>query len=97
MALKLEWDLEKEQRNLAKHGLDFSIAEFVVRDPLSIIVEDRFENGEHRHHWIGVVGSKCFVLVHAYPDPTDDMWIRVISLRQATPAERKRYEEGGYD
>jgi uncharacterized DUF497 family protein len=95
--MRLEWDLDKEKKNIAKHGLDFSIALLVVRDALSIIVEDRFENGEHRYHWIGMLGSKCLVLVHAYPDPGDDTWIRVISLRQATPAERKQYEEGGYD
>jgi uncharacterized DUF497 family protein len=89
----LEWDDAKEKANVTKHGVDFSFAEHVVTDPLCALVYDRLENGEHRYHAVAVVGRKCLVVVHAYPDPDDESHIRVIGLREATPHERKRYEE----
>jgi uncharacterized DUF497 family protein len=43
------------------------------------------------------VGGALTVLpvVHTFPDPDDNEKVRVIGLRQATPRERKRYEEEG--
>ncbi len=94
--MRITQDRNKEQRNRAKHGLDFSFAEAVCADPLAAIVYDRFENGEHRFHLIGAVGPgpKVLLVVHTYPDPQDEEWIHVIGLREATPKERKQYEEG---
>ncbi len=66
----LEWDEAKERRNVQKHGLDFSLARLLVRDPLGIVVYDRFENGEHRYHLLATVGATCLVLVHTYPTRT---------------------------
>ncbi len=62
-----------------------------------MVVYDRYEHGEVRYHAIGMVGNRCLVLVHSYPDPEDDEWVRVIGLREATAAERKRYEKGDRD
>jgi uncharacterized protein len=88
---------ENEQTNLRKHGLDFSLAEAVFRDPLAATVYDRFEGGEHQWHPIGAVagGFRILLVVHTYPDSEDDEWVHVIGLREATRNERKRYEEGG--
>ncbi len=91
--MKIDWHEEKQQRNIAKHKLDFSFAWYACTDPLAVVVYDRYENGEHRYHAIGVVGGKCLVVVHTHPDPNDEDWIRVIGLREATAHERKRYEE----
>jgi uncharacterized DUF497 family protein len=91
--MRITRDKSKEKDNISKHGLDFSFAPYIAADPLGVLVYDRYENGEHRYHAIGVVGGKCLVLVHTYPDPDDDDWIRVIGLREATAHERKRYEE----
>jgi uncharacterized DUF497 family protein len=88
---------DKEEENKRKHGLDFSFAPIIFSDPLVLIVYDRYENGEHRYHAIATIGWTCFVLVHAYPDPDNEDLVRVIGLREATPYERKRYEEGDYD
>ena len=95
--MRLEWHEDKEKANIRNHGLDFSLAQHVANDPLGVLVYDRYENGEHRYHVIAMVGGTCLVLVHTYPDPEDEDWIRVIGLRVATPHERKRYEEGRYD
>jgi uncharacterized protein len=94
--VRFTWDPDKEARNKAKHGLDFSFAELVFADPMHAIVFDRYENGEDRWHCIGAVPGSIRVLlvVHGYPDPDDPDLIRVIGLRQATAHERRRYEDG---
>jgi uncharacterized DUF497 family protein len=93
--MKFVFDPRKEQRNIAKHGLDFSLAEAVFADPLASEVYDRFENGEHRYHLCGLAGStsRLITVVYTFPDPNDEDTIRVISVRKATKPERRRYEE----
>lgn len=86
---------DKEKLNVRKHGLDFSLASAVFADPLAITVFDRVENGEERWHTIGAVGGgfKVLLVVHTFPDDDNDERVHVIGLREATPHERKRYEE----
>ena len=95
--MRFTWDPPKEAANIRKHKLGFDFARHVFGDPLVAVVYDRFENGEHRHHAIGVVGAKCLLVVHTYPDPADEEWIQVVGLREATAQERTRYEEGNLD
>ena len=87
----------RERANKRKHGLDFSFAELVFRDPLSVTVYDRYEDREDRWRTFALVGGKLLLVVHTLPDPEDDGWVRVIGLREATPNERRRYEEGSFD
>jgi hypothetical protein len=47
-AMRFSWDPAKEARNKAKHGFDFSFAEFVFADPLHAVVLDRYEDAEDR-------------------------------------------------
>ena len=95
--MRFTWDPPKEVANLHKHKLGFDFAQHVFGDWLVKIVYDRFENGEHRYHAIGLVGSKCLLVVHTYPDPEDEAWVHVIGLREATANERRCYEEGQFD
>jgi uncharacterized DUF497 family protein len=88
---------DKERSNIRKHGLDFSFAVAVFADPLALTTFDRVENGEERWHTIGALGggSKVLVVVHTFPENDNEEWVHVIGLREATPHERKRYEEDG--
>ncbi len=95
--MRIDRDDSKEKANLSKHGLDFSLAGFVFSDPLAVTVYDRFENGEHRWHTFAFIETKLILVVHTYPDPDDEDWVRVIGMREASPHERKRYEEGNFD
>ncbi len=52
----IDKDIAKERANLQKHGLDFSFAELVFRDPFSVTVYDRYENNEDRWHTLARVG-----------------------------------------
>ena len=93
--VSFEWDAAKARRNLAKHGIDFEVAEQVWDDPLHVIVFDRVEQGQERWHAIGRVGSAVvLVVVHAYPDPDNEDHVRIIGARKATWPERRGYEEG---
>jgi uncharacterized protein len=95
--MRISWDAGKERQNARKHGLDFSFAAPVFADPLAVTVFDRVVDREERWHTIGAVAAgpvfKVLLVVHTYPMPDDDNWVRVISLREADPRERKRYED----
>ncbi len=95
--MEITWDPEKERKNVSKHGLDFSFAAKVFADPLAVTVFDRVQDGEERWHTIAGVGGSFTVLlvVHTFPDPDDAERVHIIGLGQATPHERRRYEEEG--
>ena len=38
--LRFEWDANKAERNLEKHGVSFEIASFVFENPLAVIFPD---------------------------------------------------------
>ena len=96
MIMLIEKDSNKEKSNLVKHGLDFSFSEHIFQSLFAVTVYDRYD-GEHRWHTFAYVGSKVLLVVHTYPDPDDDSWVRVIGLREATSHERRLYEEGDFD
>ncbi|MER9626943.1 MULTISPECIES: BrnT family toxin [unclassified Mesorhizobium] len=94
--MRFEWDPEKAKRNRAKHGVEFDLAKDVFKDPLHLIVPDRFEDGEQRWHAIGMIqGLVVLLVVHTYPDLEDEERIRIVGARKATPHERRRYEQEG--
>jgi uncharacterized DUF497 family protein len=92
--MRFEWDAKKAQKNLAKHGISFEVAQSVWDDPLHVILPDRIEDGEERWHAIGAVNSVVIaVVVHIYPVEEDADRIRIIGARKATRYERRQYEE----
>jgi uncharacterized DUF497 family protein len=89
--IKFEWDEQKRQTNLAKHRLDFAIAYRIFADPFALEEEDRsLDYSEPRYKIIGLVDDVLLLAVYAERGDT----IRIISLRRATAAERKQYEQG---
>jgi uncharacterized DUF497 family protein len=92
MGLTFEWDSEKDEANLKKHGVSFSEAATVFADPLTITISDPEHSvGEERYVSVGL-SYRQRVLVVAHRD--DDDRIRIITGRLATRRERKDYEEG---
>ncbi len=86
-----EWDVDKADANYRRHGVKFQTAVEMFFDPFLMALEDRIEEGEKRHHAIGMTKS-WQVLFVAFVWRNDD--IRLISARLATNNERKRYERG---
>jgi uncharacterized DUF497 family protein len=93
---RFTWDPTKAEANRAKHGVSFEEAMLVFRDPLHLTRQDRIEDGEIRYQTIGqIYGVIVLLVAHTVtedePDPVE--WIRIISARRATRAERRRYED----
>ena len=83
------WREEKRTWNLAKHSVDLAIAarfDFVTAD----IQEDASESyGEQRERAVGLIDGLLYVYVYTLNGEED----HAISLRRATPRERRAYED----
>lgn len=87
--MRFDWDEEKNQANIRKHGLDFCDAWEIFTMPMLIAPDDRQDYGEER--WIGIGLLKAIVAVVIYVERDEDV-IRIISLRKALSHERMEYE-----
>ena len=87
-----EWDENKEKANLRKHKVSFAEGESVFSDMLSVTIPDPDHSiEENRFIDIGI-SDKNRVLVVVYTEREER--IRIVSVRKATKAERKIYEQG---
>ncbi len=86
-----EWNPEKAEANLKKHGVSFEEAMSVFLDPLSITVGDPLHSDEENRFIITGFSENGRQLVIAHTDRNDK--IRIISARLATPNERRKYEQ----
>ncbi len=93
--MRFEWDENKNNENIRKHGLDFADAWQVFENPLLSKLDDRENYGEDR--WIGVgMMSNGVVVVLVFTEKKHET-IRIISMRKATKNERTRYEKAIQD
>ena len=82
-----EWDDEKAAINFVKHGITFDTAAKVFSDPYLLEEYDEEHSiDEDRWKIIGMVGKILFVVYTERGEYT-----RLISAREATPRERRRY------
>jgi uncharacterized DUF497 family protein len=93
--MNFDWDNNKNQSNIAKHGISFEEAIAIFDDPNILNYEDtRFNYGETRFVSIGQIilvtqeKTVIIVVIHTQKNQT----IRLISARKANERERKRYE-----
>jgi uncharacterized DUF497 family protein len=86
-----EFDPKKDAANLAKHGVSPATGDGVLHDPLAITIEDSSALDEQR--WV-TVGANTLgsLMVVVWTERVEE--IRLISVRSATPKERKSYEKG---
>ena len=94
MHVRFEWDLDKAELNIRKHGVSFETASLVFSDPYAFSELDRIEGYEYRWQTIGLVDGVLLLLV-AHVDRTDDdeEVVRIISARRVERAERRHYEQ----
>jgi uncharacterized DUF497 family protein len=91
MTFRFEWDDEKAQRNLRKHGVSFEEAQTVFDDPLARVDPDSAHSiSESRAIIIGYSDRGRLLLV-SFVERNDA--IRIINSRAADARERKRHEE----
>ena len=90
--MNYEWNLIKEQLNVAKHGVDFEEAKSVFADEFALVLFDEDHlNNEERFLILGMSQKERILLVvHCY---RENDTIRIISSRKATKSEAKQYKE----
>ena len=103
--IRFEWDEAKNLANQRKHGVSFTQASQVFRDPHRVLVAERVVDGEQRWQTTGVVrrasgGVLLLLVVHTFREEVDPgvfvEVVRIISARKATPMERRSYvDENG--
>ena len=91
--LKFEWDENKNQTNIQKHGISFEEASSVFYDDDALIISDDVHSlNEDRFVIIGFSYKyNLLVVCHCYRQ--DESIIRIISARKASKNERKEYLE----
>ncbi len=81
--MDFEWDEEKREANVAKHGIDFVAVEKFDFETALIAADDRYVYGEKREIALGFIGSRLHVRIfHRRAGK-----VRVISLRKANERE----------
>jgi uncharacterized DUF497 family protein len=88
--MQFEWDETKNQKNKAKHGVDFSVAVRVFADFERLESYDE-EHAEIEERWavIGMVAPAVLVVI--YTERHSGEVIRIISARRANEKERQAY------
>jgi len=89
--MNFEWDPQKAEYNLQKHGVSFQEASPVFGDKLSITNYDPgHSNDEDRFMIVGWSLQQNLLMV-SYTERGEN--IRIISSRKLTKNERKSYEK----
>lgn len=88
--IRFEWDENKNQANIKKHGISFERAKEVFYDDNALLFDDP-EHSAYEDRFL-IIGndesSRTCIVSHCYRD--DDV-IRVISARKATTREKQIY------
>ena len=88
--MQFEWDDDKNESNVRKHGVSFETAKRIFEGPVLTWLDDRQDYGEDRFISIGVVDAIAVIVV-AHTDRSGRM--RLISARPASRKERQQYHE----
>ena len=84
---RIEWDDEKNEINIKKHGFSLATARLVFADPNRIeLYDEAHSDDEDRYQVIGRIGKVVFVV---YTERENV--VRMISARLATAKERRAY------
>ncbi|WNZ22276.1 BrnT family toxin [Leptolyngbya sp. NK1-12] len=90
--MQFDWDENKAERNLSKHGVSFEEAKTVFDDPLYVDFYDPDHSENEERYLLVGQSSRGRLLIVSYTERGDS--IRLISARQVTQTERETYEEG---
>ena len=96
MKLTFRWDNPKARSNQNKHHVSFEEAKTIFNDPLLVTFPDEFHS-EPETRWISIGTSshnRILLVVHTeWETSADEIVVRIISSRKATPVEREIYEQ----
>jgi uncharacterized protein len=86
--MRFEFDAAKSKANLAKHGIDFEMAQDLWRDVEGLLVPSRYAN-EPRKLLVARREGKLWTAIFTERDDAT----RIISVRRARDTERRAYYE----
>ena len=86
--MRYEWDENKRQSNIDKHGVDFADLESLFAGVTVTLLDDRFSH-EERFITFGLLSGIVLAVAHTESDEV----IRIISARKGTKNEEKAYFE----
>ena len=91
--MQFDWDSEKNERNIRKHGVSFEEAQEAFADSNAIeeYDEENSATNERRFKLIGLSSRRLLVVVFV---EVENETIRIISARKAGPRQRIAYEKG---
>ncbi|MEW6598215.1 MAG: BrnT family toxin [Pseudomonadota bacterium] len=89
--VEFEWDSDKADANVRKHGVSFELAANVFGDPNRLEEDDRFSEGEYRVVVIGLADSRFLTVVYTDRSEGEREIIRIISARKSTTHEIRAY------
>ncbi len=91
---QFEWDVQKAQMNLRKHGVPFERATAVFRDAQALTIYDE-EHSDLEDRWVTigwVEDLRELVVVHTFIEHNPkNVTIRIISARPANKREAWQY------
>lgn len=85
--MRFEWDENKRQANLKKHGIDFADIWRVFENETYTKIDDRFVYSEIRYLTLGLQSGEVIAVSHT---ETDEV-VRIISARKAEKYEQEEY------
>lgn len=90
--MQFEWDEEKAEKNLKKHGVSFEEASIVFGDlSAKMFYDDEHSGDEIREFIVGYSDMNRLLVV--YFTERENKMLRIISARKPTNIEREDYEE----
>ena len=89
--MEFQWDQNKNNTNIKKHGIDFIDAIEMFQHPLLASIDRRINYDEERWVGIGILKGIIAVIVYTEDDYNDS--IRILSVRKATKNESEKYKE----
>ena len=90
--MEFEWDKEKAESNVQRHGVSFHEASTVFGDPLAITFHDPEHSTDETRYITFRLSMFNHLMVVSHTDRKKR--IRIISARFMTKKERKIYEDG---
>jgi uncharacterized protein len=84
-----EWDEDKCQANIFKHGIDFANIQAVFTNPIVERVDDRQDYDEVRIILLGIIDNRVLCIVYTLRGSV----CRIISGRKANQREQRTYHQ----
>ena len=89
--VKFEWDENKNQTNIQKHGISFEEAITVFKDMDALIISDENHSDDEDRFLLIGYSSKANLLVVCHCYRLNDTVIRIISARKGNKEDRSLY------